>query len=99
MPWPDWPEGAARANLRHTLRSLRLAIGDYEAEPSFLITTREAIALNPDGDAWVDVRAFSGSLAGLEQTEAPAPEILEQVLGVYRGAFLEDFFPARLRPL
>ncbi len=90
MLWPDRPEGAARANLRHTLRSLRLAIGDYEAEPPFLLTTREAIALNPDGDAWVDVRAFAGSLAGLERMEAPDPEALEQALGLYRGAFLED---------
>ena len=69
MLWPDRPEGAGRANLRHTLRSLRLAIGDYEAEPPFLNTTRETIALNPDGDSWVDVRAFAASLAGVEPRE------------------------------
>ncbi len=90
MLWPDRPEGAARANLRHTLRSLRLAIGDYQAEPPFLITTREAISLNPDGDAWVDARTFASSLAGLERMEVPDPQALEQALGLYRGAFLED---------
>jgi DNA-binding SARP family transcriptional activator len=90
MLWPDRPEGAARANLRHTLRSLRLAIGDYEAEPPFLITTREAIALNLDGNAWVDVRAFDGSLPGLERMEVPDLEALEEVLALYRGTFLED---------
>jgi adenylate cyclase len=89
MLWPDRPEGAARANLRHTLRSLRLTIGDYEAEPPFLITTREAIALNPDGDAWVDAHAFAGSLADLERVQRPHPEALERALGLYRGAFLE----------
>jgi len=90
MLWPDRPEGAARANLRHTLRSLRLAIGDYGAEPPFLLCSREAIALNPDGDCWVDSHAFARSLAGLERTELAGPEALEQALDLYRGAFLED---------
>jgi adenylate cyclase len=90
MLWPDRPEGAARANLRHTLRSLRLAIGDYGTEPPFLLCSREVIALNPDGDCWVDSRAFAGSLAGLERTDLAEPEALEQALGLYRGAFLED---------
>jgi adenylate cyclase len=90
MLWPDRPEGAARANLRHTLRSLRLAIGDYGAEPPFLLCSRTAIALNPDGDCWVDSRAFARSLAGLEGTELPGPEVLEQALGLYRDAFLKN---------
>jgi adenylate cyclase len=90
MLWPDRPEGAARANLRHTLRSLRLAIGDYGTEPPFLLCSREAIALNPDGDCWVDSRAFAGSLAGLEGTDLPELEALEQALGLYRGAFLKN---------
>jgi adenylate cyclase len=90
MLWPDRPEGAARANLRHTLRSLRLAIGDYEAEPPFLLCSREVIGLNPDGDAWVDVRAFAGPLASLERMEVPDPETLEKALAPYGGTFLED---------
>jgi len=90
MLWPDRPEGAARANLRHTLRALRLAIGDHSTEPPFLLCSRTAIALNPDSDCWVDSRAFAGSLADLEQTEFAEPEALEQALGLYRGAFLED---------
>jgi DNA-binding SARP family transcriptional activator len=90
MLWPDRPEGAALANLRHTLRSLRLTIGDYGTEPPFLFATREAITLNPDGDSWVDARTFAGSLAGVERREVPELEALEQALGLYRGAFLED---------
>ncbi len=90
MLWPDRPEGAARANLRHTLRSLRLAIDDYGAEPPFLLCSRKAIGLNPDGDVWVDARAFAASLAGLERVQLPQPEALEQALDLYRGAFLAD---------
>jgi len=90
MLWPDRPEGAARANLRHTLRSLRLAIDDYQAQPPFLHTTRETIALALDGDTWVDVRALSHALAGVERREGAEAESLEQALNPYRGAFLED---------
>jgi DNA-binding SARP family transcriptional activator/predicted ATPase len=90
MLWPDRPEGAARANLRHTLRALRLAIGDHQAQPPFLHTTRQAIALNPDADCWVDTHDFARSLAGVERREGPEAEALEQALSLYRGAFLED---------
>ncbi len=90
MLWPDRPEGAARANLRHTLRSLRLAIGDYEAEPRFLISTHESIALNPDGNSWVDAHAFTRSLADLRRREGTELHAMEQALDLYRGAFLED---------
>ena len=90
MLWPDRAEGAARANLRHTLRSLRLAIGDYDAKSSFLITTRETIALNPDVDTWVDVRDFAGSLSGLDRMENPGPEALEKALACCWEPFLED---------
>jgi DNA-binding SARP family transcriptional activator/predicted ATPase len=90
MLWPGRPEGAARANLRHTLRSLRLAIGDHQAQPSFLHTTRQAIALNPDADCWVDAQAFARSMASVERWEGPEAEALEQSLSLYRGAFLED---------
>jgi DNA-binding SARP family transcriptional activator/predicted ATPase len=89
MLWPDRPQGATRANLRHTLRSLRLAIGDYEAQTPFLRVTRETIQLSPDGDSWVDVRAFAESLAGLQGIGCPEPGQLERAIGLVRGAFLE----------
>jgi DNA-binding SARP family transcriptional activator len=92
MFWPDRPEGAARANLRHTLRSLRLAIRDYGTEPPFLLCSREVIGLNPDGDVWVDARAFAGSLSGLERVQLPHTQALERALDLYRGAFLEGLF-------
>ena len=91
MLWPDRPEGAGRANLRHTLRSLRLATGDYEADPPFLLGTMETISLNPEGDSWVDVRAFAASLAEVQAVEGLKLAPLEQALGLYRGSFLQDF--------
>jgi DNA-binding SARP family transcriptional activator len=77
--WPDWSEGAARANLRRTLANLRQAIGDRTssgdeatpagsgAPPPFLNITRQTIQFNSDSDAWVDVTRFTDPL----QTEAP----------------------------
>jgi DNA-binding SARP family transcriptional activator len=94
MLWPDRREGAARANLRHALRSLRLAIGDYEARPPFLQATQETIHINPAGDTWVDVAAFSALLpphppAGLP-ADWPSIRQLEEAVQLYRGPFLED---------
>ena len=43
MLWPGRPEGAARANLRHALVVLRRAISDDQAEPPYLLTTRETV--------------------------------------------------------
>jgi DNA-binding SARP family transcriptional activator len=39
--WPDWPEEAASKNLRHTLYSLRKALGD----PTCLEADRQWITL------------------------------------------------------
>ena len=41
--WPDWPDRSARTNLRNALASLRSAIGDREADPPFLLISRETI--------------------------------------------------------
>ena len=41
--WPDQPESEARHNLRQALSRLRTAIGDREADPPFLLTTRKTV--------------------------------------------------------
>ena len=41
--WPERPEGAARSNLRHALAVLRQAIHDPEADPPYLLITRQTI--------------------------------------------------------
>jgi DNA-binding SARP family transcriptional activator len=83
MLWPDYTESSARANLRRALADLRGAIGDHQATPPYLHTTRETIQFNTDSDYWLDVDAFT-DLAG-------DPTGLEQAVALYRGSFLEDF--------
>jgi predicted ATPase/DNA-binding SARP family transcriptional activator len=90
MLWPGRPQGAARANLRHTLRCLRLAIADYDASPAFLLASRETLQLNPEGDASVDIDTFAELLAGEQGGGHPDILRLEAAVRLYRGVFLED---------
>ncbi|MGD8966667.1 MAG: BTAD domain-containing putative transcriptional regulator, partial [Anaerolineae bacterium] len=86
--WPDWPDRAARKNLRNALSNLRQAIDDHHAAPPFLVITRETIQFNADSDHWLDVRAFMASV----EADPPAIPQLEEALALYRGSFLEGFF-------
>jgi DNA-binding SARP family transcriptional activator len=83
MLWPDYTEASARASLRRALADVRQAIGDHQATPPHLHTTRETLQFNTDSDYWLDVEAIAGladDLAGLEQAVA-----------LYRASFLEGF--------
>ncbi|MFQ5341662.1 MAG: BTAD domain-containing putative transcriptional regulator [Anaerolineae bacterium] len=88
--WPEWPERAARANLRRALSNLRKSIGDHRATPPFLRISRQAIQFNRASDAWCDVTAFT---ALLEPAEAPERTTcqLEKAVELYRGDFLMGF--------
>ena len=88
--WPDWPDRAARTNLRNALANLRKAIGDREAMLPFLLITRETIQFNSASDYWLDVTAFS-ALAEADQVGEPAIHQLEEATALYRGSFLEGF--------
>jgi DNA-binding SARP family transcriptional activator len=94
MLWPERPEGAARANLRHTLCRLRRLIGDQAARPPFLLPTRHTLRFNEASDAWIDVGALSALLPARHAIGAPtAPwtvQQLEEAVQLYRGPFLED---------
>ncbi|MEJ2208076.1 MAG: tetratricopeptide repeat protein [Anaerolineae bacterium] len=94
MLWPGRPEGAARANLRHTLACLRQAIGDHGASPPFLLPARHTIQFNEASDAWVDTTAFSALLPP-QPPAAPASggvplRQLEEAVRLYRGHFVAD---------
>ncbi len=91
MLWPGRPEGAARANLRHALARLRRAIGDDEAEPPYLLTTRETVQFNRAGDAWVDVDAFTELISEGIRGDSPNIDFLEEAVELYRGELLEGF--------
>jgi len=80
--WPNRPDRAARTSLRRALYNLRRAIGDLEADPPFLHTSRETIQFNSASESWVDVVAFRALLA---------TEQLEEAVALYRGPFLEGF--------
>ncbi|TFG69766.1 MAG: NACHT domain-containing protein, partial [Anaerolineales bacterium] len=89
MLWPDRPEGANRANLRHTLRSLRQSISDYEVSPPYILSTHISIALNPDGDVWVDIDEFMKSVEESRGCDYHQVQHLEELIRLYRGVFLQ----------
>jgi DNA-binding SARP family transcriptional activator len=86
--WPEWPDRAARSNLRYALSNLRQAIGDQQATPPFLHISRHTIQFNSASDAWVDVTAFAELLGARTQTTSE----LEETVGLYHGEFLEGFY-------
>jgi adenylate cyclase len=94
MLWPGRPEGAARANLRHTLAHLRQVIGDRAASPPFLLPDRAAIRFNTSSDAWIDVAVLSALLSTQPPATLPADrqtvQQFEDAVRLYRGPFLED---------
>lgn len=91
--WPDYPESAARTNLRNTLANLRKVIGDRSQNlkevtaPNFLLITRKTLQFDTDSDAWVDALAF---LSTLKKSQATVAE-LEAAVGWYRDDFMTGF--------
>lgn len=99
--WPDCPDEAARHNLRQTLYSLRQAIGDRNADPPYLLITRDEVQFNAASAYSLDVDDFNALLDNcdrhLPRCIEACPihaERLEQALEIYRGAFLQEFFLA-----
>jgi predicted ATPase/DNA-binding SARP family transcriptional activator len=84
--WPGWPQQPAMSNLRYALADLRKTIGDREAQPPYLLISRESLQLNLDGAVWVDTFAFCEAIA---QAEMGAEEGWEKAAGLYRRSFLE----------
>ncbi len=58
--WPDVEAKKASQNLRQTLRQLQLAIGNKEADPPYLLITRQTVQFNVAADQWCDVAAVRG---------------------------------------
>ena len=77
-------------NLRHALSNLRRAIGDHQATPRFLITSRQTVRFNRASDAWVDVWALLDLLES-EQGSNDKVERLEKAVDCYRGSYLQGF--------
>jgi WD40 repeat protein/DNA-binding SARP family transcriptional activator len=98
--WPDYAESAARRNLSQTLVRLRRAIDDHQANPPFLVITRQTIQFNA-ATVELDVARFQSlvttctvhSHPGLAECSA-CLERLEGAAGLYRGEFLQGLFLA-----
>ena len=97
--WPDCPEQVARHNLRQALFNLRLAIGDRTASPPYLLISRDAIQFNRASDFSLDLAQFKTMLQTCEEnrrrgSEDPSIRVarLEEMVKLYRGEFLQDFF-------
>lgn len=82
--WPDYPDRSALSNLRSALANLRQAIGDRQAQPPFLLITRDTIQFNTASNYCLD-------LADLQNLPGLNVEQLEQAIAAYRGSFLEGF--------
>ncbi|MFZ5911457.1 MAG: ATP-binding protein [Chloroflexota bacterium] len=89
--WPDWSDREALGNLRYALSDLRSAIDDRNADPPFLIISRESVQFNSASDCWLDVAAFVES-ASLEKSHPNFIAAQEKAAGLYRGSFLEGFY-------
>jgi predicted ATPase/DNA-binding SARP family transcriptional activator len=92
--WPDWPQPSAMRNLRYALAVLRKAIGDHQADPPFLLISRETLQFNQESDAWVDLAAFEQEVNPAQAKHAANPAAhpaLQAAVGLYRGPFLEGF--------
>lgn len=97
--WPDLPGEAARANLRQALATLRTVIGDREADPPFLVISRESVQWNAAANAWVDVTLFTDLLYHCSRHTHRHPihchacaRRYAQAAELYRGDFLAHFF-------
>jgi WD40 repeat protein/DNA-binding SARP family transcriptional activator len=93
--WPEYIESSARANLRRALADLRQAIEDHQADPPFLLISRESLQFNTESDAWVDTIAFISLLqpdmVGKSSNHQVNKDQIEQALAVYRAPFLDGF--------
>ena len=88
--WPDWPDRDALSNLRYSLSNLRRAIGDREANPPFLLITRDNLQFNPDSSYSLDVKTFTQA-AKIDKVDSLDMDLLVQAAALYQGSFLEGF--------
>jgi predicted ATPase len=99
--WPNMPEPSARHNLSQCLFNLRQALGDHQAEPPFLLISRETLQFNSTSQHTLDLATFTALLNACDAHPHPQLETcrlciprLQQAVELYRGDFLAHFFLA-----
>lgn len=90
--WPNQPDQTALESLRHALYRLQQALGNQQANPPFILVTRNALQFNTHSDALLDTLLFERLMppAAQEATEDKISR-LERAAAIYRGAFLQGF--------
>jgi DNA-binding SARP family transcriptional activator len=86
--WSDQPEETSRANLRRALSDLRKCIQDHDANPPYLLISRQDIQFNLESNTWIDIVV----LDELYKQAFISPEnhkVFYQILDLYQGEFLE----------
>jgi len=84
--WPDYDQRRARSYLRHTLWSLKQALGDHWLEVS-----REQVGLYPEADIWLDLHVFQQESAAASADDAEGLSRLAGAVELYRDDFLSGF--------
>ncbi len=97
--WPDLPDEVARKNLSQALSNLRQVLGDRGADRPFMLVTHDAIQFNPASEHELDLATFNALLVECDahvhrhiESCAACAQRLEQVVALYRGDFLSQFF-------
>ncbi|GAB4580554.1 MAG: BTAD domain-containing putative transcriptional regulator [Anaerolineales bacterium] len=86
--WPEKNDTEARTNLRQAVRQLRQVLGDAE-EGGYLMTTRDALAINENLPFDVDAMIFEWMAnAGLNGDM----QVLQSAVNRYQGEFLSGFY-------
>jgi DNA-binding SARP family transcriptional activator len=98
MLWPEYPESAARTNLRQALYRLRCALGDRQASVPHLLVTAKEVQLNPGNSHCLDVAGFEAHLSVCRAHHPRGLSLcpdclarLEAAIQLYRGGFLAGF--------
>ncbi len=87
--WGESPEDQARYNLRFALWNIRKVFKENDDDPDPLLSTRNVCSLNPEIHYNVDSRTFDAAIAAAIVN--PRITILQPILDIYRGPFLNGF--------
>lgn len=96
--WPGYSEESARNSLRQSLYQLRQLLHDAEADPPWLLLTRQTVQINSAAQVHIDALDFTQLLADCaahpHSTLATCPDCLlrlRRIVELYHGDFLVDF--------
>lgn len=97
--WPDEPLDTARTNLRQSITRLQKGIDNQNANPPFLLISRETVQFNVQSQHTLDATRFQKLLTACpthgdkpERQCAVCVENLQTAVSLYNGDFLAHFF-------